>query len=197
MAKALDESDSKNELAPVADAALRTRRTPTRGFHPQGMDSGDHLYVSGASGCCRACPKSRRCSKRPKRRVRPNVLDILLGAVRLPGQQPCWPFPVPPTGTTGRRARADDGKTRTPRASDRRAEKHASTTRRWMIRRPEILGLAEPAFQPGGPRQQPGGDPHEYPVRAGPIAPELPTPVLPLLARFSQAKKARDLNGKT
>lgn len=201
MAKAPTKVDSKNELAPVGGSQLPAYLQNTdKGSHLQGMDSGDFIVpriklLQGIS------PEVEAFEEAKSGEFWLNVLDISLGASFrfIPVNNRKRYLLLPPIGDDrGVLARADDGKTWNTKGEWDVKLKNIKKPVQWVIDDLDVRksGLAE--FGSSNP-EDPDSNPaatlfYEYLVWL-PDVPELPTPVLLSLAR-SQAKKARDLNGK-
>lgn len=202
MAKApVKTKQSENELAPVGGAQLPAHLQNTdRGTHLQGMDADDFIVpriklLQGIS------PEVEAFDEAKAGLFWLNVLDISLGdRIRfIPINNRKRYLLLPPIGDDrGVLARADDGRTWNTTGEWQVKLKNVRQPVTWVIDDLDVRKSGLAAFGTSNP-DDPDSNPaatlfYEYLVWL-PDVPELKTPVLLSLAR-SQAKKARDLNGK-
>lgn len=201
MAKApVKQDETKNELANVTGGQVPAFLQNTdKGSHLQGMDSGDFIVpriklLQGIS------PEVEAFDEAKSGEFWLNVLDISLGeTIRfIPINNRKRYLLLPPIGDDrGVLARADDGRTWNTKGEWEVRLKNVKKPVTWVIDDLDVRksGLAE--FGTANP-EDPDSNPaatlfYEYLVWLPDL--NLPSPVLLSLAR-SQAKKARDLNGK-
>jgi len=202
MAKApVKRDESKNELANVGGSQVPAHLQNTdRGTHLQGMDSDDFIVpriklLQGIS------PEVEAFDEAKAGMFWLNVLDISLGdRIRfIPINNRKRYLLLPPIGDDrGVLARADDGRTWNTLGEWQVKLKNVRQPVTWKIEDLDVRKSGLAAFGTSNP-DDPDSNPaatlfYEYLVWL-PDVPELKTPVLLSLAR-SQAKKARDLNGK-
>jgi len=202
MAKApVKQDESKNELAAVGVGSVPAHLQNTgRGTQLQGMDSSDFIVpriklLQGIS------PEVEAFDEAKSGEFWLNVLDISLGkTIRfIPINNRKRYLLLPPIGDDrGVLARADDGRTWNTKGSWDVKIKNVRQAVTWTIDDLDVRksGLAEfGTANPDDPDSNPAATLfYEYLVWLLDVD-GLPTPVLLSLAR-SQAKKARDLNGK-
>lgn len=194
-------SQDKNELATVGAGSVPAHlQNSDRGSKLAGMDSTDFIVpriklLQGIS------PEVEAFDEAKSGNFWLNVLDIALGdSFRfIPINNRKRFLLLPPIGDDrGVLARADDGRTWNTKGSWDVKLKNMKTPVTWTIDDLDVRksGLGEfGSSNPDDPDSNPAATLfYEYLVWL-PDVPELPTPVLLSLAR-SQAKKARDLNGK-
>jgi len=201
MAKApVKQDETKNELTAATGGQVPAFLQNTdKGSHLQGMDSGDFIVpriklLQGIS------PEVEAFDEAKSGEFWLNVLDISLGdTIRfIPINNRKRYLLLPPIGDDrGVLARADDGRTWNTKGEWEVRLKNVKKPVTWKIEDLDVRksGLAE--FGTANP-EDPDSNPaatlfYEYLVWLPDL--NLPSPVLLSLAR-SQAKKARDLNGK-
>jgi len=202
MAKAPVKTDqSNNELATVGASSVPAHlQNTSRGTNLQGMDSDDFIVpriklLQGIS------PEVEAFDEAKSGEFWLNVLDISLGErIRfIPINNRKRYLLLPPIGDDrGVLARADDGRTWNTLGTWSIKLKNVRQPVDWVIDDLDVRRSGLAAFGTSNP-DDPDSNPaatlfYEYLVWL-PDVPELKTPVLLSLAR-SQAKKARDLNGK-